>query len=158
MIFLFFKPLKLKEQHFVDVPQLELKHFTMYEFTPVGLQTYMLGASGTKYDDKFIVKGIDYTDKSPKYIANMQAQKGIYKNDIVTLEGNVTYSRDNGFHFFTQKLVYNKKTSQAVSNVGYTAKIGENKIEGTYIKYNNKFNRVYSKNIDAIYQLKEEKQ
>ena len=153
MIFLFFKPLKLKEQHFVNVPQLELKDFTMYEFTPFGLQTYMIGLSGTKYDDRFIVKDIDYTDKSPKYIANMQAQKGIYKNDIVTLEGNVTYSRDNGFYFFTQKLVYNKKTSQAVSNVGYTANIGKNIVKGSYIKYSNKLNKVYSKNIDAIYQL-----
>ena len=157
MIFLFFKPLKLKEQHFVDVPQLELKNFTMYEFTPFGLQTYMLGSSGTKYDDRFIVKDIDYTDKSPKYIANMQAQKGIYKNNIVTLEGNVTYSRNNGFQFFTQKLVYNKKTSQAVSNVGYTAKIGKNIVKGSYIRYNNKLNKIYSKNIDAIYQLQEGK-
>ena len=129
----------------------------MYEFTSFGLQTYMLGASGTKYDDRFIVKDIDYTNKSPKYIANMHAQEGIYKNDIVILEGNVTYSRDNGFQFLTQKLVYNKKTSQAVSNVGYTAKIGKNVVSGSYIRYNNKLNKIYSKNIDAIYQLQEGK-
>ncbi len=157
MIFLFFKPLELKEQNFVDVPQLELKQFTMYEFTPYGLQTYMLGSSGTKYDDKFIVKNVDYTDKSPKYMANMKADDGVYKDDIVTLKGNVFYTRDSGFEFHTQKLIYNKKSAEAVSDVGYTAYFGENVVKGSYIKYNNNLNRVYSKNIDAIYQLQERK-
>jgi len=157
MIFFFFKPLKLKEQHFIDVPQLELQEFRVYGFTSFGLQTYMTGLSGIKYKDRIIVKDIDYTDKSPTYKANMKAQEGIYKNDIITLKGNVIYSRDNGFQFFTQKLVYNKKTSEAVSNVGYTANIKKNRLKGTYIKYNNKLNRVYSKNIDAIYQLQEGK-
>ena len=157
MIFLFFKPLALKKQDFVNVPQLELEHFTMYEFTPFGLQTYMLGTSGTKYDDKFVVKNVDYTDKSPKYMANMQADKGVYQNDIVALTGNVFYTRDSGFEFQTQKLVYNKKTAEAISDVGYTAFFGENIVKGSYIKYNNNLNRVYSKNIDATYQLQERK-
>jgi len=158
MIFLFFKPLKLKEQHFVDVPQLELQEFRMYAFTPLGLQTYMIGSSGVKYEDRFIVKDIDYTDKSPKYIANMQSKEGVYKDDIITLHGNVIYSRDNGFEFFTQKLLYNKKTAQAISDVGYSARFGKNSVKGSYIRYNNRSNRVYSKNIDAVYQLDEEKE
>ena len=155
MIFIFFKPLKLKEQNFVDVPQLELKNFTMYELTPEGLQTYMLGSSGTKYDNRFIVKNVDYTDKSPEYIANMKADEGIYKDDMVILKNNVLYTRDNGFEFQTQKLVYDKNSSEAISDVGYTAHLGDNVVKGTYIKYNNKLNRVYSKNIDATYQLQE---
>lgn len=155
MIFLFFKPLKLKEQNFVDVPQIELKKFTMYELTPEGLQTYMLGSSGTKYDDRFIVKNVDYTDRTPEYIANMQADEGIYKDDKVVLKNNVLYTRDNGFMFQTQKLVYDKKSSEAISDAGYIAHLGDNVVKGTFIKYNNKLNRVYSKNIDATYQLQE---
>jgi len=157
MIFFLFKPLALKEQSFIDVPQIELKEFTMYEFSPYGLQTLMLGKSGTKYDDRFVVKNIDYTDKSQDYIANMKADKGQYKENIVNLEGNVFYTRNNGFGFKTQKLNYNKKTSEAISDVGYTAYIGDNTVKGSYIKYNNVQNKVYSKQIDATYQLQESK-
>jgi len=157
MIFFLFKPLALKEQSFIDVPQIELKEFTMYEFSPYGLQTLMLGKSGTKYDDRFVVKNIDYTDKSQDYIANMKADRGQYKENIVNLEGNVFYTRNNGFGFKTQKLNYNKKTSEAISDVGYTAYIGDNTVKGSYIKYNNVQNKVYSKQIDATYQLQESK-
>jgi hypothetical protein len=115
----------------------------------------MTGESGTKYDDRFIVEDIDYIDKSPQYIANMQAKKGIYKDDVVLLENDVLYTRDSGFEFHTQKLHYDKKKALAISDVGYTAYLGKNSITGSYIRYNNKFNRVYSKNIDAIYQLQE---
>lgn len=157
MIFFLFKPLTLKEQSFINVPQIELKEFTMYEFSPFGLQTYMVGESGTKYDDRFIVKNIDYTDKSQDYIANMKADRGQYKEDIVNLKGNVFYTRDDGFRFQTQKLIYNKKTSEAISDVGYTAYIGDNSVKGSYIRYNNVSNKIYSKQIDATYQLQESK-
>jgi len=157
MIFFLFKPLALKEQSFIDVPQIELKKFTMYEFSPYGLQTYMLGESGTKYDDRLVVENIDYTDKSEDYIANMKADRGQYKEDIVNLKGNVFYTRNSGFGFKTQKLIYNKKTSEAISDVGYTAYIGDNVVKGSYIKYNNVLNKVYSKQIDATYQLQESK-
>ena len=155
MIFVFFKPLVLKKQSFINVPQIELKDFTMYEFSPDGLQTYMLGKSGIKFDDRFIVNKIDYTDKSEDYIATMKADRGQYEGNIVKLEGDVFYTRDNGFGFKTQKLVYNKKTSQAISDVGYIAYMGDNIVKGSYIRYNNDLDRVYSKQIDPTYQLQE---
>jgi len=136
---------------------LELEQFTMYEFTPYGLKTLMFGQSGTKYNERFVVKKMDYTDKSQDYIANMKADNGLYQNELVTLLGHVVYSRSNGFVFTTEKLTYNKKSSVAISNVGYTAYIGDNIVEGSYIKYNNILNKIYSKNIDATYQLQESK-
>ncbi|SFV68768.1 hypothetical protein MNB_SM-5-349 [hydrothermal vent metagenome] len=157
MIFLFFKPLKLKEHHFVDLPQVELQEFRMYLFTPLGLETYMVGSKGLKYEDRFIIKDINYTDKSSQYRVNMRAKEGIYKDDIITLQGDVVYSRDDGFEFLTQKLLYNKKSDEAISSVGYSARIGNNRVKGSYIRYNNRLNRVFSKNIDAIYQLEKEK-
>jgi hypothetical protein len=155
MIFLFFKPLDIKHQEFIDVPQLEVKEFTMYELIRNGLKTFMVGSSATKYDDRFIIEDMNYTDKSEEYTANMRAKKGVYKDDKVTLTDDVVYSRENGFVFQTQKVVYDKNNSTAVSDVGYTARVGENIVHGSYIKYNNLLNKVYSKNIEAIYQLKE---
>lgn len=155
MIFLFFKPLNIKHQKFIDVPQLEIKEFTMHELVPNGLKTYMIGSSATKFDDRYVVEDMNYTDVSDGYTANMCAKNGIYKDDVVILTKDVVYSRENGFIFKTQKVTYDRNDSIAISNVGYMAMMGENIVRGTYIKYNNITNKIYSKNINAIYQLQE---
>jgi lipopolysaccharide assembly outer membrane protein LptD (OstA) len=149
--------LHIKQQIHKDVPLFELKEFTMYELDRVGLHTIMLGSAATRYKDRYTVKNIDYTDNSKKYIANMKANHGVYKNDIVTLTGDISYVREDGLTFKTQKAVYNKKTSNVISNVGYVAYMNDSVIKGTYIKYNNDTNRIYSKNITAKIQLQESK-
>lgn len=140
----------------MDVPLFELKDFTMYELDTSGLHTIMLGSSATRYSNRYTVKDIDYTDnEKEEYIANMKSDKGIYKNDIVTLTGNVTYVRDDGLTFKTQKAVYNKKSSDVVSDVGYVAYLNDSVIRGSYIKYNNEKNRIFSKDVRAKIQLQE---
>ena len=138
------------------MPLFELKDFTMYELDRRGLNTIMLGSSATRYADRYTVKNIDYTDnEKEEYIANMKADNGIYKNDFVTLTGNVEYVRDDGLTFKTQKAIYNKKTSNVVSDVGYVAYMNESTVRGSYIKYNNEKNRIFSKNVTAKIQLQE---
>jgi len=61
-IYIFFKPLNIKQQAFVDVPLFELKNFMMYELDTKGLRTIMLGNSATRYSNRYTVQDIDYTD------------------------------------------------------------------------------------------------
>jgi len=129
----------------------------MYELDRVGLHTIMLGSAATRYKDRYTVEKIDYTDNSKKYIANMKANNGIYKDNFVTLTGDVTYVREDGLTFKTQKATYNKKTSNIVSKVGYVAYLNGSIVKGSYIRYNNNKNRIFSKNVTAKIQLKEEK-
>jgi len=156
-IYFLFKPLDIKQQKFVDVPLFELQKFTMYELNPTGLETIMLGSTATRYKNRYTVKNIDYTDNSKEYIANMKANNGLYKNEFVTLTGDVKYVREDGLTFKTQKVTYNKKTSEAISNVNYVAYLDKNILHGSYIKYNNLKNKIYSKNVIAKYQLTERK-
>ena len=129
----------------------------MYELDRVGLHTIMLGSAATRYADRYTVQNMDYTDNSKKYIANMKANDGVYKNDLVTLRGDVEYVREDGLTFKTQKATYNKKTSDVISKVGYIAYLNDSIIKGSYIKYNNDKNRIYSKNVIAEIQLQESK-
>ncbi|SFV55865.1 hypothetical protein MNB_SM-6-843 [hydrothermal vent metagenome] len=116
----------------------------------------MLGSAATRYSNRYTVQNIDYTDnEKEEYIANMKAQHGIYKDNIVTLSGNVAYVRDDGLTFKTQKAVYKKKTSSVVSDVGYVAYLNDSIIKGSYIRYNNKKNRIFSKNVRAKIELQE---
>jgi len=152
-----FKPLDIKTHHFKDVPLFELSDFTMYELNPKGLTTILLGSAGTRYADRYTIKNMDYTDNSKKYIANMISDFGVYKNEIVKLSGHVVYVREDGLIFKTEKATYNKKTANVISNTKYIAYLNDNIITGSYIKYNNLSKKIYSKNVVAIYKLKEEK-
>ncbi len=157
LIFFMFKPLEIKQQKFHDVPLFELNDFTMYELNSKGLTTILRGDKGTRYADRYTIKKMDYTDNSKKYIANMVSDHGIYKNETIKLQGNVVYVREDGLTYKSQKATYNKKTADIISNAKYIAYLNDNKVIGTYIKYNNISKKMYSKNVFAIYQLKEEK-
>ena len=152
-IFFLFKPMNIKKQEFIDVPLFELTSFTLHELDRVGLQTVMTGDSAVRYADRYSVENIDYTDNSKEYIANMRAKQGLYKDEIVELEDNVVYSREDGFTFQTSKIVYDKKTAIAVADADYISYRDKNIVKGSFVKYNNALNRVESKNVTAIYQI-----
>ncbi len=155
MILFLFKPLEIKEQSFTDVPLFSISNFTMYEFDTNGLTTLMNGEQATRYKNRYTVEKIDYTDNSKEYTANMKSNSGIYKNEIVYLDGDIVYSREDGLTFETQKATYNKKTALAVADGDFVLYQGQNRVTGKALKYNNSSEKVESKNVSAIYHLKE---
>jgi len=155
MIFTLFKPLNLKEQSFVDVPVFELKFFTLHELDIFGLSTLMSGDSSIKYDDRQLVTNIDYTDNSREYIANMKADEGLYKDDVVLLKGNIVYIREDGLTFKTQKAVYDKKIEVIKTDTEFTSLRTNNKISGSSLKYYNDSQKIEAENVTIKYQLKE---
>ena len=150
-----FKPLDVKQQNFVDVPLFELQSFVVYEINQLGLDTMMLGSNAIRYSDRYTVKNIDYTDNSKDYIVNMKANNGIYKNNIVVVNDDVVYTREDGLTFQTKEAVYNKKTSIAKTDTPYILYQGQNRVTGSSIIYNSKLNTIQSNQVVAKYQLKE---
>ena len=157
MIFIGFKPLDIKQQEFVDVPLFQLEAFTLHELNQKGLVTLMKGSKATRYKDRYNVANIDYTDSSKKFIANMRADNGLYrdKEDIIDLEGNVLYNREDGLIFESQEATYNKKSAIAKTNKDYVIYRDTNRVVGTSLIYDNRLNRVKSKNVRAKYQIQE---
>ncbi len=155
LIYVLFKPLDIKQQEFVDVPLFELISFSVYDLSNKGLNNIMLGKKATKYSDRYTVENIDYTDNSKNFVANMKSNYGVYKDDIVDLEGNVTYTREDGLIFKTQFITYNKQTGIASTDRSYISYKGQDKVMGTSLLYNNVLNQVSSKNVVAIYNFKE---
>lgn len=155
MILFVFKPVEIKENFFGDVELFSISSFTMYEFDSHGLITLMNGSKAIRYSDRYRVDDIDYTDSSKEYIANMKSNRGIYKDDIVYLDGNIVYTREDGLTFKTQKATYNKKTSIAIVDGDYLLYRDTNRVIGEKLHYNSALERVTSKNVTAKYQLKE---
>ena len=155
-IFILFKPLGVEQKNFVDVPIFELNSFTLYELDTKGLVTLMKGDEAIRYSDRYQVSNINYTDNSKKFFVNMKANNGLFKDEVVSLSGDVNYKRGDGLNFKTQKASYNKKTKIAYIDTKYIAYMGENEITGSSLEYNNRLNIAKSKNIVAKYQLQED--
>ena len=153
MIFILFKPLSIKEQEFVDVPLLEIGDFVMHELNDKGLKTFMTGDKTLRYKDRYTVDSIDFTDESKGHISNMKADKGLYKDDIVDLKGNISYVREDGLAFESQTMTYNTKTAIATTQSDYVAFRGESTMKGASLEYDSVTNRMKSDNVEVNYQL-----
>jgi len=157
MTLVLFKPLKIKENKFVDVPLLEMNKFIMYELNTAGLQTFVAGKSSLRYANRYIVNEIDFTDNSKKFISNMKADLGVYKNNILNLKGNITYIREDGLEVKSKSMVYNTKTSIVKTDEEFKSYLGENQMSGSSMIYDSVKRNLKSKNVTMIYKLQESK-
>lgn len=157
MIYFFFKPMDLKQTQEKEMAQFSLEKFTLSELSQDGLTTKMDGSSAVRYSDRYIVNDIEFTDNSKEFLASMKAKKGLYKGDVVHLEGDVSFQRDDGLRFFSQNVVYNNKKDILYTDVEYIAYIGESYITGTKISFDNNKGTIKSKKIYAVYNLEKEK-
>lgn len=155
MIYLLFEPLKLKEQKFIDVPLFELKIFTMYELDTLGLRTFLLGSESKRFDDRYTIEDMNYTDNSKEYIAHIKANHGIYKEENVFLNGHVVYLREDGLTFKSDKAQYNKKTKIIKTDSDFVIYRDKDVVTGSSAEYNNLTNKIKATNTKVTYQLKE---
>ena len=157
MILVLFKPLEIKEQAFVDIPLLEMSKFIMYELDTTGLQTFMAGNKSLRYANRYVVDEIDFTDNSKKFISNMKADLGVYKNSNIKLKGNIIYIREDGLEIKSKSMMYNTKTSVAKTDEEFEAYMGDNSMNGSSIIYNSEKKYLKSKNVTMTYKLQESK-
>lgn len=151
LIYFLFQPLKIKEQEFVDVPLLKIDNFVMYKLDTTGLQTLMSGTEALRYANRYIVSNVDFTDNSQEYISNIKALKGVYKNSVVDLAGDVVYIRDDGLTFKSPTLSYNTKNSIAQTKDNFIAYKDKNSISGSSFVYDSIKDTMKSKNVVMKY-------
>ncbi len=155
MIYIFFNPMQLQEFDKKEVPQLELLNFSVYDLDTKGLKSVFYGKKGFKYEDRYEVTDMNYTDNSREYIAHLQADFGRYKESVIDLRGNVVYKRADGLTFQTDAASYNQKTAIFQAPNAYTFYRNDDKITGTKLVFDSKENHILSKNIAATYQIQD---
>jgi len=154
-IYHFFKPIKIEQQQFIDIPLFDMNKFTLYELNKEGLKTLMSGESSIRYSDRYKVSKINFTNNSQEYILNVTAGNGIYKNKELLLNNNIIFSREDGLTFQTGSAIYNKESNIIRTQGKYKASIGNNSITGESLIYNTITRKIKSKNIVMIFQLGE---
>jgi len=154
-ILYFFKPMEMEERIEKEVAQLELHNFTLYEIGVDGLKDIMIGRNGLRFEDRIEIKDIDYTDSTRSLQNNIQADFGRYNNrDIITLEGNVRYYREDGLTFSSDRAVIHQKEETIDVDGPFTLhKDGESAV-GTNLFYDSKNGLSKAKNVTGIFELK----
>lgn len=156
-IYIFFKPAYIEQHNLVDIATFEIFDFTLYELDRKNLITLMQGDKALRYDDRYDIISVNYTDNSEKYIANMQANNASYKDDIIKLTGDVRYDREDGLIFKTDSLIYDKNKNLVFTDDDFIFFNGMNIAKGRLLKYNNILNTIMAKDVVVKYQLEDGK-
>ena len=155
MIYLFFNPTKLPQFEKKETAQLELFNFSIYDLDVKGLRSVFSGLNGYKYENRYEVSDINYTDNTKEYTTNIHSDFGIYKDHIVNAKGNVVFARTDGLSFQTDEAFYDQNTGVFKTPSAYTLCRNNDKITGVKLVFDSKENRVLSKQISATYQIKD---
>jgi LPS export ABC transporter protein LptC len=138
-----------------EIPIFEFRDFTMYELDNHSLQMQMKGSQASKYQDRYEIDNINYLDNTQQNRANMVAQHGTYKDDVILLDGDVFYKSLNKtkFTFHTKKARYEKRKSLIISDSNYTITFDHGSMRGVFLQYNTKNKTLYSKDVTANYTI-----
>ena len=155
-ILLFFQPKEVKQRPIdaKEVAELELHHFTLYELTLVGLKDVMKGKEGFRYKDRIEIEKIDYTDNSRKLQNNITADFGVYDNvNLITLEGNVRYHREDGLRFKTNRALLHQREETIRTFGPFTMDKQVDNIVGTDLFYDSKKGLSDAQDVIGIFNL-----
>jgi len=157
-ILLFFKPTKFDEplSQKVEIAELELRNFTLYEVGLDGLKDIMVGKEGYRFKNRFEVKEIDYTDSTRKLQNNLKADFGRYNNkNLITLKGNVRYHREDGVHFVTDRAIVHQH-KETITTVGpFKMDRLSDEVVGKDLFYDTKKGHATAKQVTGVFQLQD---
>ena len=128
-----------KELEFTDTTFIEVDTEKMLARS---YSTYGLRESGVLH-----LKHLTYHTTS---IDLLLANHGIYKNNILFLDGNVSLQEKEGFYYTTEHANYNQKTEILHITSPFTAHMNKNIIKGKTLDYDAKKKEANATGIDAV--------
>lgn len=158
VILFIFEPTELKESalNSEEVAELEMSNFTLYELDESGLKNIMIGRKGFRYSDRIEVIDIDYTDSTQALQNNLQADTGIYDNEnLITLEGNVRYYRDDGMKFVTNRAMINQSEETIETDGRFKMNKHTNNVVGSNLFYDTKNGLTRAEMVTGFYTLEQ---
>ncbi len=154
-IFLFFKPLRVAPPSDEELAAIELDKFAVYKMTQEGLETLLRGAHAKRFSDRYVVDDINLTDRSKGYTQNMQADHGVYRVPVTTLEGNVSYDREDGVRFVCDRAEYDENRTDIVSVGPFRLSRNKDYVDGTDLHYNSTTGKITAEKVEGIYRMKD---
>ena len=157
-IYLFFNPMTIAKQEEKEVAQLDLVGFTIYELDQNRLISTMSGSEGKRFQYRYEINDVNYTDKKFEFTQNMVADFAVYRNDKIFLDKNVRYKREDGLMFTSDEAKYNTKNSVATTKGRFSIEQNGDWVTGEQLRYNSKKERIKAKNVKGDYNLLDKKE
>ncbi|MDD5051188.1 MAG: LPS export ABC transporter periplasmic protein LptC [Sulfuricurvum sp.] len=149
----YFKPSYLVHQDAREVPKLELEAFTLYEISHKGVDHVLEAKNGKEFEDRYEVTSAKFSDNTKRLFQTVSADQAKYKDDLITLRGNVNFVREDGLKFVSDEGKYNTKSSLIHTEGPFVITQNHNRVEGTKLDYNTNQDTVNAYKVSGSYQL-----
>lgn len=156
-IYIFFKPFYIAQNNDRTTPQIELNDYLLFEFDTQHLAAIAFGKKAQRFTDRDVLYDFVFNNNVKGKISTLTADKGVQKEAIIDLFGEVLYADTDIIEFESEHAVYDKNREYAISDVPYTGYMGKSSVQGRWLSYDLKKDFIKSKNIYVIYNIKEEK-
>ncbi len=150
-IFLFYQKSKTLNitADLVNTPLMELEDSKIYNITYEGITAYLQSKIVQKYKNRYVLYDIFSNKKDDTKSEQLWAKKGVMKNDILTLLGDVLYKNSSEQTLKSQKVIYDLKKDILLSNTPFVAIYKKSKVMGSSFVYYKKQKRLLADNIKA---------
>ena len=152
-MFSYFKPQVREEYLTQEVPQFELEQFVIYEINRVKIDRFFEGAHGKHFVDRYEISDAKFTNNAKTMLESIRADTALYKGNLISLDGNVHYVREDGFQFRSSEGTYDQNSSRIQTKRAFVLTKDGNKVDGTHLDYNVNLDTVSADKVRGSYQL-----
>ena len=152
-MYAYFKPTMFKEETKVEVPKFELESFSVYEISALGIDRFFQGEHGKRFENRYEVSSAKFSNNSKTLFESISANNALYKDDIITLDGNVHYIRADGLQFHSDEGKYDTPHSLVTTRGNFVITQNNNRVNGTQLQLNTKSHTVSANAVSGSYQL-----
>lgn len=137
-----------------EVPKIELFNFTLYEISHKGIDHILEGEEGKKFDERYTVTSAKFSDNTKTLFQTIKSDHVDYRSDVINLNGNVHYAREDGLEFRSNEGKYNTDTAVIQTQGAFVITQKSNRIDGDRLLYDNENDTVSADHVRVSYQLK----
>ncbi len=128
---------------------MEFKNIKSYNITYNGIDGRLQAKSAKKFKDRYVLYNIHSSTDKNSYNEQLRADKGVLKNNVLSLFGNVFYKNDLNRTLSSNTVVYNIKKDILSSTMPFKSTYSKSVMTGSSFIYFKKSKKLIAKNIKA---------
>ena len=132
--------------------ELEFTDTTFIEVDTNRTQGVAFGRYGVRDTGVLTVYWLKYHSDNLKLLT---ANRGIYRQGKMYLDHNISVHQKEGFDYYAEHAVYNKKTEILDVTSPFTAIMNKNTVHGKSLRYNMQKKEAFATQVDAVVYTKE---
>lgn len=153
-MFSYFSPNGKAPEDNREIPKIELTNFTLYEISPKKIDHILEGKEGKKFEEYYVITSAKFSDNTKKLFQSIRSDYAEYRDNVVKVDGNVHYVREDGLEFRSKEGMYNTKESLIQTKGSFIITQHMNRIDGTALNYNTELDTVSANQVRGSYQIK----